>query len=114
VPRDRRTFVYVGIKGCVVALDREVGVEVWRANLRSAEYVTVSWDGSALFAANSGEVWRLDPMTGSLIWHNELKGLGRGLVSVVSGAAGFGVGDVEVAEQHRRDQANAAAASAAG
>lgn len=108
MPRERRTFVYVGIKGCVVALDREVGVEVWRANLRSAEYVTVSWDGSALFAANSGEVWRLDPATGSLIWHNKLKGLGRGLASVVSGAATVGVGDVNMAEQHHRDVAQAA------
>jgi outer membrane protein assembly factor BamB len=109
VPRERRTFVYVGIKGCVVALDREVGIEVWRANLRTAEYVTVSWDGIALFAANSGEVWRLDPMTGAPIWHNELKGLGRGLVSVDSGAAAVGGADVNMAEQHNRDLATAAA-----
>jgi outer membrane protein assembly factor BamB len=109
VPRDRQTFVYIGIKGCVVALDREVGVEVWRANLRSPDYVTVSWDGSALFAANSGEVWRLDPITGSLVWHNKLKGLGRGLASVVSGAPAVGGGDVNMAEQHHRDLADAAA-----
>ena len=46
--------------------------------------MTVLWDGEALLAANSGEVWRLDPETGDEIWHNRLQGLGRGLVSLAS------------------------------
>jgi len=43
--RDEQAFVYVGIKGCVVAIDRDSGDSICRADLRSAEYVTVFWDG---------------------------------------------------------------------
>jgi hypothetical protein len=113
MPRDLRSFVYVGIKRCVVALDRDTGDEMWRTELRGSDYVTVFWDGTGLFAANSGEIWRLDPTTGATIWHNQLKGLGRGLVSLASSMAVSGTGSTDtVAEKRRRDAA--AAASAGG
>jgi len=112
--RDEQAFVYVGIKGCVVAIDRDSGDSIWRADLRSAAYVTVFWDGAGLFAANSGEVWRLDPATGDTIWRNELTGLGRGLVSLASNRSLGGTGTTEsVEEKRRRDAAQAAAATAA-
>jgi outer membrane protein assembly factor BamB len=112
MPREKRSFVYVGIKGCVVALDRDGGDEMWRAELRSAEYVTVFFDGTGLFAANSGEAWRLDPATGETIWHNQLKGLGRGLVSLASSLAVNAASTAEMAEEKsRRDAATAAAAA---
>ena len=56
-------FVYVGIKNAVVALDDRTGAEIWRTQLHGSDYVTMLWDGEALFAANSGEVWRLDPQS---------------------------------------------------
>jgi outer membrane protein assembly factor BamB len=112
MPRDQRSFVYVGIKGSVVALDRDDGAEMWRADLRSAEYVTVFWDGTGLFAANSGEVWRLDPVSGAEIWHNQMKGLGRGLVSLASSLALTNAGNTDTAEVKRRRDAAAAAAAA--
>jgi outer membrane protein assembly factor BamB len=112
MPRDTRALVYVGINGCVVALDRDSGAEVWRADLRSGEYVTVLWDGVGLFAANSGESWRLDPATGESIWHNKLKGLGRGLVSLASTLAANAASTTDMAEENRRrDAANRAAAA---
>lgn len=113
MPRDPRAFVYVGIKSSVVALDRERGNEVWRADLRSATYVTVLWDGTGLFVANSGEIWRLEPATGAVIWHNVMKGLGRGLVSLASSLAVSG-GNSEIAEEKRRREAANSAAAAAG
>jgi outer membrane protein assembly factor BamB len=111
MPRDQRSFLYVGIKGCVVALDCQTGDEVWRTDLRSAEFVSVLWDGAALFAANSGEVWRIDPATGATIWHNKMKGLGRGLVALASSTAAGGGGNTELAEQTRRQAAAGAAAA---
>jgi outer membrane protein assembly factor BamB len=111
MPRDLRSFVYVGIKRCVVALDRDRGDEMWRTNLHSSDYVTVLWDGTGLFAANSGEVWRLDPETGATIWHNQMKGLGRGLVSFASSLAVTGGSNTEMAESKRRRDAAIAASA---
>ena len=115
MPRDPQILIFVGIKNSVVALDEHTGAEVWRAELRSSDFVTVLWDGEALFAANSGEVWRLDPTHGHVLWHNELKGMGRGLVSLVSARVASGTNDAGLAaEQRRRAAASAAAAAHAG
>jgi len=84
MPRDLQILIYVGIKSSVIALEDRTGAEVWRTKLRGQDYVTVLWDGEALIAANSGEIWRLDPRNGAIIWQNELKGFGRGLVSLAS------------------------------
>lgn len=112
MPRDPQVLIFVGIKDAVVALDDGTGAEVWRAKLRSADYVTVLWDGEALLAANAGEVWRLDPAHGHVLWHNELKGMGRGLVSLASSRRpGVAVDADRAAEKRRRD---AAAATAGG
>jgi outer membrane protein assembly factor BamB len=51
MPRDPRFNVFLGTKGAVVALDQRTGDEVWRAYLKSTEFVTVLWDGEALFAS---------------------------------------------------------------
>ena len=110
----RRSLVYVGIHGCCVALDRDTGDEVWRATL-GTDYMTVYWDGEALFVATRGEVTRLDPETGAALWHNKLKGLGRGLVSLASNRAPSApMSADEAAEQKRRETEVETAAAAAG
>lgn len=114
MPRDPQVLLFVGIKNAVVALDAATGAEVWRAQLRGSDFVSVLWDGEALFASNRGEVWRLDPHTGEALWHNELKGLGWGLASLASSRAREATpasGDLLGAAKKRRD---AQAASAAG
>ena len=113
MPFTAPNLVFVGIKHSVVALDDATGVEVWRAWLHGGDFVTVLWDGQALFAANHGEVYRLDPLTGDVMWHNELKGLGRGIVSLASvrfphAAVGY---DAALAKKKRDDDAAAAAAA---
>jgi len=110
MPRDRQILVFVGVKNSVVAIDDRTGTEVWRVKLRSSDYVTVLWDGEALFAANAGEIWRLDPEHGGILWHNELKGMGRGVVSLASTRlAQTSVDSTLLAEKRRRDAAAAAA-----
>ncbi|HEX5973117.1 MAG TPA: PQQ-binding-like beta-propeller repeat protein [Gemmatimonadaceae bacterium] len=112
MPRDPQILIFVGIKDSVIALDERTGTEVWRAELRSSDYVNVYFDGETLVAANAGEVWRLDPTNGSVIWHNELKGLWRGLVSLATSRrpGGSTSGD-SAAEKFRRDAAAAAASA---
>lgn len=113
MPRDPQVLVFVGIKSSVVALEERTGAEVWRTELRTSDFVNVLWDGESLFAANSGEVWRIRPETGELLWHNELKGMGRGLVSLASSRAPNTSASTDVSAEKRRRDAQAAAAHAA-
>jgi outer membrane protein assembly factor BamB len=110
VPRDPRVLIFTGIKNSVVALDDRTGAEVWRTQLRSSDFVTVLWDGEALIAANGGEVWRLEPEHGQVMWHNELKGMGRGLVSLASSRRPTTTADTGLAAEKQRREAAAAAA----
>jgi outer membrane protein assembly factor BamB len=105
----RTNVVFVGIKGSVVAIDRDTGETLWSTGLKGSEFVNVSLDSGDLFAACRGRLYRLDPSTGDIKWCNELPGLGYGLVTI----AGSSQSAVSAAEKQRRDaQAAAAAASA--
>jgi outer membrane protein assembly factor BamB len=113
MPFNPRALVFVGIKRCVIALDDATGAEVWRAELHGGDFVSVLWDGEALLAANNGEVYRIDPATGAVMWHNPLKGLGRGVVSLASARLAQGaVGHDAGAAKKKRDRDAAAAATA--
>ena len=111
MPREARETVFVGIRNAVIALDRRDGSETWRAELPNHGFVTVLWDGEALLAASGGEVFRLDPATGERIWHNKMRGLGLGVVSLASThAPAQSTRPYEtIAEQKRRESAAAAA-----
>ena len=88
MPRDLRTLLFVGIKASVVALDARSGDEVWRVKLKGmSDFVTVLWDGEFLVAATYGELFGLDPRDGTITWHNKMKGLGLGFVSLASSRA---------------------------
>ena|SRR6185436_10998627 len=114
MPRDPQVLIYVGIKHSVIAMDDRTGAQVWVANLRGSDFVTLLWDGEALIAGNQGEVWRLDPQTGAVIWHNALKGMGRGVISLASGRHATAVSDTDsAAAKRRRDQAAASSSAAA-
>jgi outer membrane protein assembly factor BamB len=111
MPRDLPSFIYVGIKNCVVALDAATGAELWRSKLKGQDFVTVLFDGQSLVAANAGEVFALDPRNGAVLWHNNMKGLGLGLVSLASSRVATAAGGTptDVAAHHQRAQAAAAA-----
>ena len=111
MPRDPRILVFVGIKSSVVALDERTGTEVWRAKLKGSDFVTVLWDGETLIAANNGEIFRLDPQSGALMWQNELKGLGRGLVSLASERASNAGSPASAAGANRKREQQQAAAT---
>ena len=86
----QRTLVYVGIRGCVVALDRDSGDAVWSAELRrGSSFVPIVVDGARVFAASGGEVTCLDAATGAVVWHNPLKGFGMGY-AMLAGASNAG------------------------
>lgn len=109
MPSLNKSFLYAGIKGQVVALDRTTGSEVWRTKLKKADFVNLVSDGTFVFAATSGEVFCLDPATGSVLWNNPMKGLGFGLVSLLAGSDGGNT--AALSEGHRRARARQAAAA---
>jgi outer membrane protein assembly factor BamB len=113
MPRPVPGFVYVGIRGNVVALDRRDGTEVWRTPLKGSQFAYVHRDGDLLLATAGGEVFCLDPKSGALIWHNPLKGLGLGLTTIAGDSASTSSSTAAtVAAEVQRRQAAAAAAAA--
>lgn len=109
------SLLFVGIKDSVIALDSATGAIVWNTPLKGSDYVSVLWDGTALYATNRGELWCLDPASGAIKWHNELTGYGRGLVSLASMAlATSSTTDTDWLAKRKRDQEAAATAAAAG
>ena len=114
MPRDLRTLIFVGIKDSVVAVDARTGDEVWRAKLKSmSSFVTVLWDGEFLVASANGEVFGLDWRDGTITWHNKMKGLGLGFVSLASSRATTETSSpaTPAAAQHRAHQASQASSS---
>ena len=103
-------IIYLGVRGSVVAIDSATGQSIWSTTLKGAEFVNVVLDGDNLFATTRGEIFCLDPQGGSIRWHNPLKGYGLGLITI----AGEGIPQNTTlgAEKIRRDQQQAAAASA--
>jgi len=113
--RSRSSLIYVGIKSSVLAFDRKTGTEVWRTELparyrAAAPLVNVVRDNEGLFATCSGEVFALDPKTGSILWHDPLKGFGTGLATLVTDVGGGSQSIIALA-QEMQTQADATAAA---
>lgn len=105
-------LVFIGIKGSVVAPDRATGQQVWATHLRGFDFVNVIVQDGAVLASCYGEIFCLDPFTGNALWHNSLKGFGRGLATIAT-EHNPGTGhELVLAEKQRRDAAASAAASA--
>ncbi|MBL8843554.1 MAG: PQQ-binding-like beta-propeller repeat protein [Planctomycetes bacterium] len=84
VPLEQRLFV--GTHGFVAALEQATGRELWRTSLPDTGYsiVTLLLEAGFLFAASGGHCFALDPESGAIAWHNELKGLGQGALCLAT------------------------------
>ena len=56
------SHIHIGIKGCVLALDRATGQTVWSTRLKGSDFVNLVLEDGALYAANKGEMFCLDPV----------------------------------------------------
>jgi len=105
-----RSNLFIGMRGCVLAIDRATGQQVWSTPLKGGDFVNVVVDQGELYGATKGELYRLDPANGQVLWTNELKGMGRGLISFACAVDG----NTSAMEQKRlQDEAAAAAGGAA-
>ncbi len=105
-------LIFIGIKGSVVALYRTTGQMAWSTALKSVDFVNIVLDQDKLLATCCGEVFCLDALAGKVLWHNPLKGFGRGLATVVTEQNPSGSSLSGLAEKQRRDVAASAAAAA--
>ena len=113
MPRAKHSLVYIGIRHNVVAFDRKNGLEAWRTDLAvkyksTAAFVNVVRDRDGLFATCAGELFALDPNTGAVLWHEPLKGLGTGLVTIATDLGGASATTV-LEESTRQTRAASAA-----
>jgi hypothetical protein len=97
-------LIFIGIAGSVVALHRETGEQAWAVHLKGSDFVNVVLENGKLLATCRGEVFCLNPVDGMALWHNPLKGLGRGLATIASEGSLEGALAAVQAEKHRRDQ----------
>jgi outer membrane protein assembly factor BamB len=104
--RSASHFLFVGIKGYVVALKRDDGEIAWSARLpKGASLVPLVVEDGFVFAVSGGEVSCLDARTGKLVWHNKLKGYGTSYAMLAGAQNPSAMAALEAA---------AAAAAAAG
>ncbi len=105
------TMIFTGIRGRVVALDRDSGKEIWSVHLSGGDFVNVVYLEGSLYAATKGEVYCLEAATGKIRWHNALKGYGRGLMTIAASGIPENQGAAVSANKRRKEQEAAAAAA---
>ncbi|HEY0256021.1 MAG TPA: PQQ-binding-like beta-propeller repeat protein [Candidatus Methylacidiphilales bacterium] len=79
----------------VAAFHKTDGRQLWETVLapglfRLGEpFVTLIFDGSGLYAHTKSELFRLDPLTGRILWQKEASSLGRsvGSMAVLGGTS---------------------------
>ena len=103
-------LVFIGIKGSVVALNRTTGEQVWVTRLKGSDFVNIVVQNETLLASCYGEIFCLEPLTGTRLWQNPLKGFGVGLATIAT-AGNLGSGNAPVLAAKRRHDEEAAAAA---
>jgi outer membrane protein assembly factor BamB len=77
-------LIFIGLRGYVIALDRDSGETVWTNDKLKSGYTTLLLDGDRLIASTNGYMYCLDPLTGDILWQNPLKGYGVGVTDLAS------------------------------
>ena len=107
-------LIYLGIKGRVIGFLKESGAKLWETPLKGSDFVNVFCDGDKLFAHAGGELWCLDPLGGTILWHDGLTGLGYGYVTFASTTAPNNpqvtalLAAIQMEEERRRRSSNVA------
>ncbi len=99
-------LVYLGIRGHVLGLNRNDGSILWETKLKGSDFVTLTWDGSEVFAITAGEAFCLSAADGTILWHNKLPGWGTGFASILV-PGGQSNSDTLMAAARRREEENA-------
>lgn len=104
-------LIFVGIKGSVIALNRSTGQQVWATHLKGGDFVNAVIQEGKIIATCCGEIFCLDAVTGKPVWHNPLKGYGRGLATIATEENQEDRNSLVMAEKRHRDEQAAAVAA---
>lgn len=98
------------LNGNVVRVDPLTGQPIWVTKQPKgihARFATILIDGDMVLVGANGHIFALDIEDGRVLWLNELKGMGYGLVTVATGLPDSG------GQVNQQGAASAAAAAAA-
>jgi outer membrane protein assembly factor BamB len=70
--------IYLGISKYVVCIDRRNGGEYWRTEIKRGDPVTLVVSGDLIIACAGGRLTGLTKIDGTVVWENDLPGLGYG------------------------------------
>jgi len=102
-------LIFIGLPKTIVAIHRDTGQTVWTQSLKRG-YATLLLDGDRLIVSINGYVWCLHPLTGQLLWHNPLSGLGMGVASMTSTRGGKSSDDLLLQSAQAADDSAASSA----
>ena len=78
-------LIFVGFNSRVAAIDRDTGQLIWQWKCpRGTGYTSLLFDGDRLIVSVMGYTYCLVPLTGQVLWFNELPGMGMGVASLAS------------------------------
>jgi outer membrane protein assembly factor BamB len=77
-------LIFVGLRGYVIALDRDTGDIVWDNSELNSGPVSLLLDGDRLLVSTNGYIYCLNPLTGRVVWNNPLRGYGVGIAHLAS------------------------------
>lgn len=105
------------LNGNVVRVDPLTGQPLWITKQPKgihARFATVLIDGDMVLVGANGHIFALDIEDGRILWLNELKGMGYGLVTVATGQGDNGGQASQQGAASAAAAAHAAAVMAAG
>jgi outer membrane protein assembly factor BamB len=77
-------LIFIGLRGYVLALERDAGTVVWCNDQLKSGYTTILLDGDRLIVSTNGYIYCLNPLNGEILWSNPLTGYGCGVTHMVS------------------------------
>jgi outer membrane protein assembly factor BamB len=82
-------LLYVGLRGQVVAIDKDTGATRWQTKLKGGltsgeRFVSLLVADGRVYAHTYGELFCLDQETGSMLWRNGLDGLGYDIATLAT------------------------------
>ncbi|MEK7953357.1 outer membrane protein assembly factor BamB family protein [Luteolibacter soli] len=105
--------VYLGICRHVLCVHKRTGREIWRAELKRTQLVTVMVADDIILAHAGGSLFGLRMEDGAILWRNDLPGLGYGYCTLATdGSASSGAAAASQQAQQAQVAAMAAATAA--
>jgi hypothetical protein len=77
----RSSVVFVGIRGAVLAVDRDSGHTQWTTELKGRDFVNVILQDDWSLRGVRGCLYRLDPSSGDILWSHTICRAGAGASS---------------------------------